>query len=193
MTTPIVSSDLRRPAIPLMVISVLAVLVAILAAIGWARAFTAAQPREQPLLITACAPDDFAADGFCDGDPPVDPGVLVLSPDLHIAVAGRTILTSDNDVAYSVRVSWVSVDSGAEIPVVGPVPVTYEAGRNEPYGLVSPFVWAVPPQLVALVDGVPSGESLGAWRIVGFADPVDRDRFAPYQWDSVKTFELVAP
>lgn len=144
-----------------------------------------------PLTISACAPADFAADESCDGDPPVDPDELELTEDLRIPVAGRVVLDSDVDIAYMIEVAWESVGSEVRFPVID-VPVTYEAHRDVSYGLEEPFAWAVPPQMLAMTEGVDAGESLGLWRIVGRATP-ELERYAVYSWDSVKTFELIAP
>lgn len=142
----------------------------------------------QPITITACATILFIEDGSCDGDPPVQPGELVLTPELEIPVSGRVMNAADEDIAYQVTVSWVALDSDARITILD-VPVTWEGGRNEPYNIS----WSPPPQLLQLLDGAEPGSDLGRWRIVGVATPVNRARWDVYQWDSIKTFTLIAP
>lgn len=151
---------------------------------------------QQPVTVEACDPADFNGERCADGAlPPLSQRgtVLTLTEDLEIPVAGRVLNEADTDIAYEVTVSWVAVDVneelGAKFPLID-VPVTWEAGRNEPYELA----WGPPTQLLTLVDQADyePGESLGRWRIVGEAIPINNVRWLPYLWTSVGTFELVA-
>ena len=141
----------------------------------------------QPLTITACPPETWINERCVNGPP--SPEELVLTADAGIRVRGTVTLDGNEDVAYSkISVSWVHVDSGTEFEVIS-TPITYEAGRNEPYDIT----WVPPSQLLALIEENPPGTDLGFWRIVGRAQPVRTDLYAPYQWDSVRTFSLTTP
>lgn len=150
--------------------------------------------RSQPITIEACAPEEFNGTRCPEGyKAPFqdEDAVFELTEDLTFEVAGRVVNDSNEDIAYEVTVSWVAVeDDGtrlADFPVID-VPVTWEAGRNEPYTIE----WVPPQQLLATGAAAEPGTSLGRWRIVGDARPVDEDRYSRYVWTSVGTFELVA-
>lgn len=168
-------------AVAVAILTAIALLLGVLAAIGWARVFaTATQPPPSAVLeISACAPSDFG-DGSCVGDPPVSPGVLTASPEARVPVAGRVRMIADRDVAFQVTVSWVAVESSAAFQVID-VPVVYEAGRDEPYEIE----WSIPPLLLDLLPCEPT-----RWRIVGRATPIDDPAVQSYTWDSAKTFTV---
>lgn len=191
VSTVLGSSTLRRLAMNALIL--LVILVA-------AAAVSISAPRVlQPLKITACTPDAFEQNGeTCPAGSSVDPDLdvqrpLTLAEVETISVAGRVKQTSDDDVSYSVSVSWISIDAtrlgqpGSTFTALS-TPLTWEANSDEPY-LVD---WHVPQEIVDLAKTLPEGSTLGRWRIVGTAIPVRDDKYSTYQWDSVKTFELVA-
>lgn len=155
-----------------------------LTGVAWFAVFSEVRKANRPpqdwVTISACTPEDFE-DGVCDE--PVDPDTLVLDESLTIPVVGQVELLTDEEVPAVVTVSWVHVASDTEFEVLS-TPITWD-GTEDPYAIE----WVPPSQLLsALDDGT---ADLGQWRIVGRAEPVDTDRWVTYQWDSVKTFNLV--
>ncbi|NNF68441.1 MAG: hypothetical protein HKN01_01605 [Acidimicrobiia bacterium] len=150
-----------------------------------------AKPPKAAVTITACHPEEIDPEvGDCEvGSTVPDPDILIADETLAIPVAGRVTLDHDEGVPYQVTVAWESVEDSVRFPVID-VPITWEP-EEDPYEVV----WSLPDTLTAFIDASnpEPGESLGRWRIVGIAVPVDQDRFATHQWDSVRTFELVAP
>lgn len=170
-----------------------AILLSTFAAVALWAFVDANRPLPQPLSVTACTPESYdmpspgelgprqvdcvrwfqgRGDRWVWGDP--------------VRVVGQVCLDAGVPVAYQVQVAWEAVESGARVLVID-VPITYDPGCQEAYD----FVFQVPEQL--LPGDTPSGESLGQWRIVGRATPVEVTRWGAYQWDATGTVELVAP
>jgi len=161
----------------------------------------ASADRAQPLEITACTPDSYNMPAPIDeaqnvwerGTVQADcerwfvPANDTWPADEPIRVLGQTCLDGDDSVAYEVSVAFESVDNpGLRLPVID-VPVTYEPGCQAPYDF--PFEFP----LNAITEAAGDGESLGDWRIVGRAEPVNFERYLPYQWDATETVEIVNP
>ncbi len=158
------------------------------------------RPRAAPLVVTACTPESYLPPPLIDGGPLAEPGPAQAecdrwfagrddswSADEPIPVVGQVCNTSDRPVAYTVSVAFESVDTpGARIPVLE-VPITYDPGCMPPYDFGFDF------PLDSLTDDLEPGVSLGQWRIVGRADPVNIDRYLPYQWDATATVEIINP
>lgn len=169
-----------------LVLGAVVIVLGALLMIAWLSIIEERSANTQPLTITACAPEDFIEEQ-CTAGPPT-PGTVVLDEDLVIEVAGRVQVDSDRPVSYElIEVAWEAVESEVRFPVIS-VPIEYEANRDEPYEIE----WVAPPQLLALIENTPPGESLGRWRIVGKAIPASRD-LDVYVWDSVETFTMIAP
>lgn len=154
---------------------------------AWQRFFRTLE-HDRPLTVTACTPEsyDMPAVGHrgpdqheCDAP---GAGVDVIHAASPVTVAGQVCNDADRPIPYRVAVSWVSVDEpGVESTVID-VPITYEPGCQLPYL----FDFLFPAERVTV-----GAESLGRWRIVGRADPVD-DSAEPYSWDALKTVEIYA-
>ena len=158
-------------------------------------------PRLQPLSITACAPDSYT--------PPVptadDPNVYEHGPTQEecqrvfasrndhwvigspVVVVGQVCNNGDTPVAYQVEVAYESVSTPNLRLAVLSVPITYDPGCHAPYE----FPFDFPCQSACQQIG--PGESLGLWRIVGTATPVNTEKFLPYQWDATGTVEYINP
>ena len=147
---------------------------------------------EQPLTVSVCHPADFSTElGDCPpGAEQVGGGSVVLS-EAVFPVAGRVSLDHDKQVAYNIRVEWIPIAGGARFNAGVNVDVSY-TNNQDPYGVIRQFAWTPPPAMVASFADAEPGDSLGRWRIIGTATPVRADRFAPYVWDSVETFDLIA-
>lgn len=147
---------------------------------------------EQPLTITACTPESYDTPAAGERGPAQAdceaPGAR--TGDTHpasqpITVAGQVCNDGLRPVAYEIVVGWQSVDvAGLRVNQIN-VPITYEPGCQPAYE----FDFTYPVELIG--DDVRPGESLGRWRIVGRATPADTTSFARYQWDVVKTIEIV--
>lgn len=177
MAAPVTTSS-RRLRVPAALMAAAALLAGAAALQLWAGAVDRV---DQPISITACTPADYT-DGVCDERH--RPGIVELADDLVLQVAGAVCSDADRDIPYIVEVAWVDIATGARIPALVDVPVTWNPGCSD-YAID----WVPPAQLLALADT--PGESLGRWKIAGVAHPVDPTRYATYQWDSVATFELV--
>lgn len=147
--------------------------------------------RIQPVTVSACTPADWVEDQRCDAavdpDGPGAPGVVMAAGD-GIGVAGQ-VCVAEPDIPYVVEVELVGLDNAVSYPLINPVPITWTSPCEPPYGADEPFEWVLPAEVF---DGASPGDDLGRWRIVGSAVPVDGDNVAPYQWDSVKTFRIIA-
>lgn len=139
------------------------------------------EPLEQPVTITACAPEVY--DEGCPPGSSVDPDTLVLSEDLAISVTGDVCITET--AAYDVEVAWVAVESEARFLVLD-APVTWKEGCVQ-YPTQD---WVPPAQLLALAEDLEPGADLGRWKVIGTAEPVRADKYSLYQWDSVSAFRL---
>lgn len=147
---------------------------------------------EQPLVITACTLESYTTPAAgqrgpkqADCDAPYNGPDDTHPASEPIAVAGQVCNDGDRPVSYEVVVGWQSVDvAGFRVNQIN-VPITYEPGCNPPYR----FEFVFPVELIG--DDVEPGGSLGRWRIVGLATPTDPAMFARYQWDVVKTVEIV--
>lgn len=151
---------------------------------------TGIEPLGQPLTITACTPDTYTTPADGEQGPPQSECARwftarddMWSTDDPIPVVGQVCHSGDTPVSYQVQVAWQSV-TGERILAID-VPIEYEPGCQDPYAIE----WVAPPQLTA---GAETGDSLGQWRVVGRAVPVDPTRWATYQWDSTATVELIA-
>lgn len=172
------------------IITGLALLVAAVAIAAWLQTFRQIRIA-QPLLVTACTPDSYEAPaGRARGPAQVEceswfaaRGDTWPASD-PITVEGQVCNTGPVPVAYRVEVAWEAVDT-LDRAVVLSVPITYEVGCQEPYS----FDFVFP---MDLSTGAFEGETLGRWRIVGRAVPVDQSRFSTYQWDAIETVEIIA-
>lgn len=144
---------------------------------------------DQLLEYSVCTAEDFADDQSCEGDPPVDPDVLVLSEDLAIDVAGEVKFSGDEAVTYQVQVFWVNTTGGSRYTLID-VEITYDPDHADSSYAIP---WVAPNQLLAIAERQPPCTDLGRWRIVGRASPIDNLSVSPYNWDSVETFGLVTP
>ena len=163
--------------------ALVAVLGFLVAVLTWELATT--RPPQTAISITACQPADYDATEGCLTTGNRLDGPVELSEDLRIPVAGDVLKHVEGPATYRVTVSWVSIESGAEFPILGPVDLTWEDDRM-PYSIE----WSPPNQLLAFAaEPEPDGD-LGRWRITGRGEPVDPSH-SPFAWDSVETFQLV--
>ena len=143
---------------------------------------------DQALNITACTPETYF-EGATQSDcaHPKAPPDDVHNVTDSIRVLGQVCNNSDEPIAYTVIVEWVSVETAASFRVID-VPIVYDPGCQAAYDVE----WTAPDPLREFLNANgDSGESLGQWRIIGQAIPEDPDSYKLYNWDSVKTFELI--
>ena len=170
---------------------VAAALIGLMAAMAWLTYYRALT-LDQPLSITACDPATYDFPVGTERGPDQSDCVRVFTGrgDTHLAsdpirVAGQVCLEGEDSVAYRVEVAFVPVLADQVRIIVLDVPITYDPGCQEPYD----FAFEFPSSFFA---ELPSGESLGDWRVVGTARPL-RSGYEPYVWDATSTVELVAP
>lgn len=156
--------------------------------------------RVQPIQITACTPESYDPPALIGDGPMAEQGPpqaecerwFALPNDTWpvdepIPVTGQVCNSHDEPVAVLVSVAFESVSTvDVRLPVIE-VPITYDPGCQAPYE----FPYEFP--LNAITDAAEPGESFGQWRIVGTVEPVNPDKFLPYQWDATATVEFVNP
>jgi len=196
------SIGLEDPTLRRIAIGVFGILMLLLLGfVGFLIGVAAHKEPIQPIRITACEPEVFDIADRCPAGSFVDPDGLssqeldvVVSDQTKIPVAGRVINDHDEAIAYSISVSWVSLDATplgqpGSTYVVLATAITWEPGPQEPYDIE----WSIPAEILERSSDLLPGQFLGRWRIVGTATPVLSDKYSSYQWDSAKTFTMRTP
>lgn len=169
-----------------------AVALALLATAAFVVAASRSIPPVAAVDITACRPDSYGPVPEVGVKGPkqsdcsrwFDTAGQRMQSSRSVEVAGQVCIDHDEPVAYEVQVAWEALESSARA-IVLETPLTWDPGCAEPYS----FVYSFPDFLVANAE---QGESLGRWRLVGKAVPVDPARFSTYQWDATGSVEVMA-
>lgn len=189
------SASDRRPIGFLITIGVLgcvAALLGVLASVSFVAAGNVNRPLPQPLNVTACTPETYPPE-LTDGTvgPPqsdcrrwFDGNSAAWDGADPFLVTGQVCVDHDEPIAYDLEVAWESLTTQSRFVVID-TPLDWGPGCEDSYA----FEYDVPRAMAAQL---PAGESLGRWRLVGRAVPVEQTRWATYQWDVTGSASLIA-